>query len=133
MSQDKKNNPNPLPILIDFVNIKNPKPDESDQKYEITETAARLSNQLIRDYPRLFQNETIMIKCLQAVIEELGRLHHDEDVRYVIFDRFGQHNLQKMVMALSDMVRSLRASHKVSESVMGVIKDVSDGYRIHLH
>lgn len=134
MSQNKKNPDSPIPpILIDFVSLNNPKPDENEIKYEITETAARLSNQLVRDYPRLFENETTMIACLEVIIEELGRLHHDNSVRGIVLAKFGQNSLQRLVMSLTDLVKALRASHRVSKGIMGLIKDVAEGHKIHLH
>lgn len=134
MSQNNKDDTNiPLPILIDFTSLNNPQQHDTDQKYEITETAARLSNQLVKDYPRLVNNEKMIISCFEQIIEKLGRFHHNLKVRLAIATNFDQNTLVSLIKDLTGIVNALRLSKKVSEEVMGVIKDVADGYRINLN
>lgn len=139
MSQNNNNNNNNNdkdglnPIIIDFTSIHNPDAKDNDNKYEITETAARLSNQLIRDYPRLAQNEKTVITCFESLIEELGRLHRCSVVRNAIYEQFNYNALLSLVKSLTGMVLALRKSQKVSKEIIEVIRDVGRGVRMNLH
>lgn len=126
MSIDWKKKPDPSEILIDFTNLEKSISNADDPQYTITETAAKLCNQLSIDYPRLAKNEKLILKALNAVIAELVRLTP-------FIDKRAHQSLANIRIAVKQLVSSIDQSTKMSDAVIETMKDVANGHKIKIH